>query len=569
MLEPWQYALLIKPIIKNELDAFYNRIHINDFSSFIRSDFRDDQLFDLSPERAEKNSSQCRDLLERIAAWRQNLRLTAEELIILDMAQDFARYLLSGSAFYWQRFDLTHNTSPLPYVLKRLETYPLETRADWSRYLMLLSQLPVKLRGMLDKLREQQKRGIMLPREQGNITAKLLTGLLPRGDSLLLPHNRPELRRQGFYLPGEKAAAERTLEETALELRRILAWLEGEYREAAVQAKPGLVNMPDGEAYYQSLIKTYTSYHLTPEAIHRIGLEELALTRSRMEEIIRRLGLDYSIRDFAEYLRRERICFDDTPAQLQARFDRTLAAIRLGIGDFFRRFPQARCRAQALPPERENSTSWGYYSVPLGTEKEGVFYYSCAEMDRRTRIQTAAITAHELLPGHHYQLNLLIEDKTLPELCRYHFNTAFADGWAEYAADLAGEMGVYDQYDLFGRYVWDMVLCCRLIVDTGLNALGWSMEMARDFMSTNTYCTEQEIFTETLRYAVDMPGQALAYKWGSLKMQELRRQAQTALAARFDLPAYHEEILRYGSLPLDLLERVVDGFVTASARGPR
>ena len=194
-------------------------------------------------------------------------------------------------------------------------------------------------------------------------------------------------------------------------------------------------------------------------------------------------------------------------------------------------------------------------------EKEGVFYYSAAELERRSQIRTAAIVAHELLPGHHFQTNLIAEDESLPLICREHFNTAYADGWAEYAADLAGEMGVYDLYDLYGRYVWDLVLCCRLAVDTGLNAMGWSMEKARSFMKENTNLTETEIHMETLRYSVDMPAQALAYKYGSLKMHEFRERSQRILKDRFDVRAYHEEILRYGSAPLHILEKIVDHYI--------
>jgi len=150
----------------------------------------------------------------------------------------------------------------------------------------------------------------------------------------------------------------------------------------------------------------------------------------------------------------------------------------------------------------------------------------------------------------------------MPKICNSHFNTAFADGWAEYSADLANEMGLYNDYDLYGRYLWDLVLCTRLVVDTGLNALGWTMDRAREFMRQNTTLTETEIFTESLRYAVDMPGQALAYKMGSLKMHELRRKAEMTLKDNFNIKDYHEAILQLGSVPLNILEKNINRFLT-------
>ena len=549
----------IKPEIRTALDNLYARVHINDFSSFIKSDFRDDMLFDLSEARAEKNYALCQDLLNQIIAWRRQPDTTAEELIILAVAEDFCRYIMRNSTYYWYKFNLTHNTCPLPYVFKRLETYPLLSPADLDKYLMLLAQFPLALDSMLDKLRGQKQRGIMLPEEQTGICLALLDSLIQLADSLLYPWNRREM---GLRI---SPAQRRGLQELLPRINRTLAgmadYLRRDYYQGSRPGTPGLCHLPGGNDYYQELIVTYTSYRQAPEEIHAIGLRELAKTQGIMADIIRRLGLDLSIPAFQRYLTEKRICFDDSQGALQARFDRTLKMIRPRLNGYFLRQPQAGCRCQALPKSQEAATSWGYYSVPIGQEKEGVFYYSAAELDKRSQIRTAAIVAHELLPGHHFQVNLLSEDQTLPDIHREHFNTAFADGWAEYAADLANEMGVYDLYELYGRYVWDTVLCCRLVVDTGMNALGWSIAEARDFMAQNTFLTEKEIFTESLRYSVDMPGQALAYKYGALKMHEQRQKAEQALGPAFDIKAYHEEVLRYGSIPLDILEQNIGAFI--------
>ncbi len=549
----------IREEFRKELDGYYHRIHINDFSSFIKSDFREGQLFDLSEERAKKNIRESEEMIGKIHTWSESSDITWEERAVLEICRDFCEYNIRNGKYYWYKFNLTHNTTPLPYVVKRLETYSIETREDLERYETLLSQFPQKLKEMLWKLKEQESRGIVLPDEQVEIVIRLLESLRCRQDTKLQPWNR-----EGIKVPAPKAAKER-IEKAVIQFNDTLEWMIGEIRDRynAKHKKilPGLCHMNGGEAYYRSQIVTYTSYPLKPEELHALGLENLKITQEKMRRIIQKLGMTYDIQEFGEYLKKNRICFDNTPEELKRRFDTVQRKIEPELCRFFLRQPKAGCRCQALPKSKEGTTSWGYYSVPIGEEKEGVFYYSAAELERRSQIRTAAIVAHELLPGHHFQMNLIAEDESLPLICREHFNTAYADGWAEYAADLAGEMGVYDLYDLYGRYVWDLVLCCRLAVDTGLNAMGWSMEKARSFMKENTNLTETEIHMETLRYSVDMPAQALAYKYGSLKMHEFRERSQRILKDRFDVRAYHEEILRYGSTPLHILEKIVDHYI--------
>ncbi|MDO4312127.1 MAG: DUF885 domain-containing protein [Eubacteriales bacterium] len=549
----------IRREFRTELDGYYNRIHINDFSSFIKSDFRDGQLFDLSEERAEQNIQESQDMIRSIDSWLDLPDITWEEQVILKICRDFCEYIIRNGRYYWYKFNLTHNTTPLPYVVKRLETYPLEGKEDLERYESLLAQFPGKLEEMMQKLKEQEKRGILLPDEQVEILIRLLESLRCPPDTLLKPWNRKHVRL------AISEASRKRIEEVIVKFNNTLEWMMQEirhhYNSAGEVILPGLCHINGGEEYYRKQIITYTSYPLEPENLHELGMENLRITQEKMRAVIREIDLDCDWKEFQGYLRKNRICFDDTPEALQNRFDEVQRRIEPKLDGFFLRKPKAGCRCQALPKSKEGTMSWGYYSVPIGEEKDGIFYYSAAELDKRSQIRTAAIVAHELLPGHHFQTNLIAEDASLPLICREHFNTAYADGWAEYSADLVGEMGVYNPYELYGRYVWDLVLCCRLVVDTGLNAMGWSMEKARRFMGENTNLTESEIFMETLRYSVDMPAQALAYKYGSLKMHEFRDRARKGTGDRFDIKSYHEEVLRYGSAPLNILETIINNYI--------
>ncbi len=554
----------IRPEIKIMLDDYYYQIHVNDFSSFIRSDFRDDQLFDLSEERANKNKEISNAALIQINSVKDLADISFAERIILDIAADFFQYIIRNARNYWYKFDITHNTTPLPYVIKKLENYSFNNSNDQDYYLMLLNQFPMKLNLMIAKLQEQEKRGILLPAEQVQICISLIKSLIQKEDSKLKPWLRSNVKLD--FSARYRLNIEEAITDLNLSLKYILDFLSYSYNQTKREVAPGLCNIRGGLDYYYDQILTYTSYPESANNLHEIGLRELRKTKDTMQAIIHALGFDMDLISFNQYLETERLYFDNSAQQLQARYDQILEKIKPRMNRYFIRHPKAGCRSQAMPKESESTTSWGYYSVPIGDEKEGVFYFSAAELSERSQIRTAAIVSHELLPGHHFQMNLIAEDMSLPAISREHFNTAFADGWAEYAADLANEMGVYSLFDLYGRYIWDLVLCSRLVVDTGLNALHWSIEEAREFMRKHTFLTEREIFTETMRYSVDMPGQALAYKYGSLKMREFRTKAESNLDSNFDIKQYHDHLLRYGSIPLNIAEQVVDNYINCQSQ---
>jgi len=532
-------------------NRYYDGIAVNDFASFIISDFKNDVLLDLSPKRAEENINQSNGFISEMELLKHK-NLTDDEISITKSLVDFADYIKSSSSFYMFKFNVTHNTCPLKYVIKRLETFPIENKYDLERYLKLVSQMPEIIEGMREKLNKQYEIGLSIHDEELNISKAMFLTFLQKENSRLNPINR------GINLNEfNRREIETIIQRINSEIHKMIECFDSYIgREFA-----NLYKLKNGEEYYQSLIKTYTSYDLTPQKIHEIGILELENTKSKIRELMRQMGFYMSLEDFHKKMLSNQRFFDKTPEELASRFNRCLEKIKPKLSLAFSIKPQADCISKALPHEQEGSTSWGYYSVPIGTENRGIFYFSAAELSTRSQIRTAAITYHELLPGHHFQVNLAREDKTLPNISQHHFNTAFADGWAEYTTDLANELGMYDEFDLYGRYIWDMVLCVRLVVDTGINALGWDINKMRRFMAENTILSEYEIKMESLRYAVDMPGQALAYKIGSLKNHELRNLAQSKLKEKFDIKHYHDEVLKYGSIPLYLLDENIRRYI--------
>lgn len=547
-------------LLKEEADLFFKNVSTNDFYSFTRCDFKDGILIDLSYEKALGDAKKSEDFKKRLQTIKRENPLSEYDELIIEIAEDFCEYIITNQKYYWYKFNITHNTCPIPYLIKGLSNYPITENGSLENYIDLLEQLPAAMTLIKEKLDLQRKKGITIPEEECMISEKMLEGFLQDADSGPLSF----AEKAGYLKLKDTAAYERRVYDAITgfneEIKATIAYIRNDYIKN-VKAKAGLCNQPGGLDYYKALIKVYTSYDLAPEEIHEIGLKNIDITKSKMQDIIKRLGFNLTIEDFNKSLDNNPDYFDKTKEALGNRLSKQLDKIRPLLKDYFYKQPSADCEVRPVEAARESSTSWGYYAVPVGTDKNGVYYFSGSELDKRCQIRTAAIVHHELLPGHHFQMNLINEDESLPKICSQHFNTAFADGWAEYSADLANEMGLYNDYDLYGRYLWDLVLCTRLAVDTGLNALGWTMDKAREFMRQNAYLTETEIFTESLRYAVDMPGQALAYKLGSLKMHQLRIKAETVLKESFDIKDYHQAVLELGSIPLNILEENIERYI--------
>ena len=273
-------------------------------------------------------------------------------------------------------------------------------------------------------------------------------------------------------------------------------------------------------------------------------------------------GFSGTLAEFHAYLRNDRR-FKATSAQDIG--DRMMAAIRRiepQVREFFPLQPKAPYGVKRLDPSLEQSMTYGYYQQPAGSERGGYYMFNAYKPEERSILMAEATIYHELVPGHHFQIALQRENDSLIPYRRNAGFTAFTEGWAEYASDLAGEMGMYsDPYQRAGRLAMDLFLSTRLVVDTGMNALGWSREKALAFMREHTFESDLQIDTESLRYSADYQGQALAYKLGSRTFHELRDQAKRELGAKFDLPTFHAYVLRAGAMPLSVLERHVDCFV--------
>jgi len=345
--------------------------------------------------------------------------------------------------------------------------------------------------------------------------------------------------------------------------RRLRSFLETEYLPAA-RDEVGLLAMKGGRQLYRMLIEQQTTLRLDPEQVHQLGLSEVARIQREMDGVRREFGYSESLRQFFDFIRTDPRFHPRTPEELAQGFAKVGREVDAQVPRFFSRVPKTKLAIMAYPAFREKYEAGGSYNqgLPDGT-RPGTFFYNAYDLPSRFLSGITTLYMHEGVPGHHYQISLAQEDTRLPSFQRFGGNTAYVEGWALYAETLGYEMGLYkDPMQHWGTLDDEMLRAMRLVVDTGIHAKGWSREQAIDYMLANSGMGRTDATAEVERYIAN-PAQALAYKIGGLTIQRLRRKAETALGARFDIRAFHEQVLGSGALPLPVLEAKIDRWIAA------
>ena len=345
-------------------------------------------------------------------------------------------------------------------------------------------------------------------------------------------------------------------------LNKQLAWYTASYKPACATA-PGVSAQPGGDKYYAFRVREETTTSLTAEQIHQIGLNEVARIRAEMVEVATKAG--YSSREaFIQHLRTDPQYYAKTPEELMEKVARVTKIIDGKMPSLFGRLPRLPYGIKEIPAETAEGTTTAYYnqgSPEIGIS--GTYFVNTSKLNQRPFWEIPALSVHEGVPGHHNQIALQ-QELPLSDFRKYGaFFTAFTEGWGLYSERLGIEMGLYDTpaKDM-GRLSYEMWRACRLVVDTGIHAKGWSKQQAIDFMTDNSALSAANIEAEVNRY-ISWPGQALAYKLGELKIRELRTMATKELGPKFNLAAFHDAVLGQGSVPLDVLEQQIKDWVAA------
>lgn len=347
------------------------------------------------------------------------------------------------------------------------------------------------------------------------------------------------------------------------EFKRIKTFFETEYFPKT-RTTLGISEIPNGKEFYQNRIDFYTtSTQYTAEDIHQIGLKEVARIKAEMEKIIKELNFKGSFADFFHFLRTDKQFYAETPEQLLMIARDMAKRADAQLPRFFKTLPRKPYGVAPVPDAIAPKYTAGRY---IDTSKEstepGYYWVNTYDLPSRTLYTLPSLTVHEAVPGHHLQGSLNNElGDSIPKFRKDLYLSAYGEGWGLYSEFLADEMGMYrTPYEQFGKLTYEMWRACRLVVDTGIHAKGWTREQVVDYMSSNTALSLHEINTETDRY-ISWPGQALSYKIGELKIRELRRKAEKELGSKFDIRTFHEIILEQGTVTLAIMEERVDKYI--------
>jgi uncharacterized protein (DUF885 family) len=340
-----------------------------------------------------------------------------------------------------------------------------------------------------------------------------------------------------------------------------------ELPKARPQDKAGLVAIPDGLECYKKLIKVHTSLDLSPEQLHQLGLEQVAKFRKDLSELGQKALGTSDIATIQKKLRDDPSMQFKTADEVEKKAQESLARAKAAIPGYFGILPKADCVVKVMGMHEAPNSTIAYYRQPAADgSRPGYYMINTYKPETRPRYEAEALAFHESIPGHHLQIAIAQELKGIPEFRKHEGVTAFVEGWALYTERLADEMGLYSSdVDRIGMLSYDAWRGCRLVVDTGIHAMGWSRQQAIDYMIANSVLAPNNIENEVDRY-ITWPGQALAYKVGQLEILKLRQEAKDKLGSRFDIKQFHDVVLKNGAVALPVLREQVEGWIAEQTK---
>ncbi len=552
--EHWEWRMASSPVMASALgDRRYN-----------------DQWPDSSLNAVEQRHTDTRDFLRRVYAIDRSA-LAADEQLNYELFRRQLQDDVDAHPFNGHLMPLSHRggIQSLNNVTNQLRLSTLEDFEDWLARLGQVDDL-------IDDTISIAERG----RKTGYMPPKTLMQRVP--DQLKLQVVEYATDSPFFEvfesLPDSISASDRErLRSAASEIiedellpayRKLDKYFNTRYLPAA-RDSVGLAALPNGSAWYEHLTRSFTTTRMTPDDIHRLGLDEVRRIRDEMQEVIDQLGFEGGFQDFLVFLRTDPQFYFDNPEDLHQAYLATCKRIDPELVNLFGILPRMPYGVKAIPDSIAPDTTTAYYSRPAADgSRAGIYWVNLYRPEVRPKYEIEVLSVHEAMPGHHLQIALQQELGNMPNFRRFLGFTAFVEGWGLYSERLGYDLGLYkDPYSRFGQLTYDMWRAVRLVVDTGMHYKGWTRQQAIDFFKDNAAKAEHDIVNEIDRY-IGYPGQALAYKIGQLKMLTLRERAERQLGEDFDIRAFHDELLGAGALPLDLLEQRMDAWLTTVGARP-
>ena len=448
---------------------------------------------------------------------------------------------------------------------------PFQTVQDYENFLKRVDGFVAWVDQAIVNMREGVQKGYTIPRVLAErVLPQLAAHVVAKPEDSIF--YGPVRKLPAEFAPADRerlTAAYRAAIETQLvpAYRRLHDFVRDEYLPRC-RTSVGLDALPDGAAWYAYRVREITTTDLTPAQIHDIGLAEVKRIHAEMHGVMKQVGFTGTLQEFFVHLNTDpRFVWPTREALVQGYVD-IKKRIDPQLPRLFETLPGADYEVRAVEPFRERSAAGGsYQAASEDGSRPGIFYANAYDLKARPKWAMEALSLHEGNPGHHFQITIAREQKSLPRFRRFGGYTAYSEGWGLYAESLGPELGAYtDPYQYFGRLEGELFRAIRLVVDTGLHSKGWTREQVLEYIDAHSATSEARRVAETERY-IAIPGQALAYKIGQLKISELRARAEQALGARFDLRRFHTVILADGALPLDVLEAKVDRWIASEQGG--
>jgi len=523
----------------------------------------DDRLADMSADAVKDWTGAQRKYLKRLERIDAD-KLDAESRLSWSILKRQLEDNLLAASCELYLMPLSHQSGPQLEFPLLLVSHPFKTYDDYQDYVSRLRAFGPLVDQTIANCVEGKRRGMLPPRIIiEKVVPQLRAHIGDVGDSEFvkplddLPYGFTAKQRNAVTRDVRRAVEESVI--PAYE--RLLAFVELEYLPMCRESV-GIGALAGGDELYDKLARVHTTTDMTVDEIHQTGLKEIQRIRGEMRSVAREMGFDGDVEAFIEHMRTEPKFKAKSGESLLAGFRDILARTVAQMPKLFGRLPEAQCEVKEIEAYRAASAAAAYaWPPPADGSHPGYFYVNTHRATERPTYTMEALTYHESYPGHHLQLTLDQENESIPIYRRYGAFTAYIEGWGLYSESLGAEIGGYqDPASRFGRLTYDAWRAARLVVDTGIHRYGWSRQKAIDYMKRNTGLSEVNIESEVDRY-IAWPGQALAYKIGELTIQRIRRDAEARLAERFDIRAFHDELLSRGAMPLSILESRMTGWI--------
>ncbi len=533
-------------------------------------DYRyDDQLaIVISEEQRGRRRALYRDYQSKIATIPRE-RLEADDRLILAVFERTLARNLEALRFNQHLQPVRQlNSMPVdfPIIGSGTGLHPFKSVTDYDNFLKRIDRFSVWVDTAIANMRKGVEVGIVQPRV-------VIEKTLPQLDAMIVAEPKqsvffqPILQMPQNFSESDKArlafAYSQAIEQRIVPAyRRLRNFVQEEYLPKT-RVTYGLSNLPDGVAWYEQAVRTQTTTSLTPEEIYQLGTQEILRIKQEMERIRTESGLQGNLQEFSRYLAKKAAPGFTNRDELIKGYEAIRQKVTPQLTKLFGHLPKATFEIRTVEQFREKSSPSQYQPASPDGSRPGIFYVNASAIEINPRRASESLFLHEALPGHHFQISLQREQERLPRFRRFGNYNAFAEGWALYAESLGPELGLYnDSSQYFGRLNSELFRATRLVVDVGLHRKNWSRDQALKFMRGTTGASEAGASLEIDRY-IAWPAQALSYKIGQLKISAIRSKAERALGTKFDIRAFHDEILKDGAMQLDLLERKMDVWIAS------